>query len=67
MSKACKPPFPAWLDRARRKDARRWAKMSPAEIVDDINRRGEEAERWATEHAGSRPSQSSSRKRILPG
>ena len=44
MSEPRKPPFPAWLDRVRRRDARRWAKMTPEEIAADINRRGEKAE-----------------------
>lgn len=44
MSEPRKPPFPAWLDRVRRRDARRWAKMTPEEIAADINCRGEKAE-----------------------
>ena len=39
MSEPRKTPFPAWLDRIRRADARRWAKMSPEEIAADIHER----------------------------
>ncbi len=47
MKETHRPPFPAWLDKARRRDARRWAKMSGEEMLTDIHQRAQEALEWA--------------------
>lgn len=39
MREPRKIPFPQWLDRVRRADARRWAEMSPEEVALDIHQR----------------------------
>ena len=43
MSERHDPPFPAWLDRVRRANSRRHAKMSPKERIADIHRGAQEA------------------------
>ncbi len=35
--------IPDWLDRSRRRASRRWAKMTPDQVAEEINRRGREA------------------------
>ena len=63
MTKRHNPGFPAWLDRARKADSRRYAKMTPEEVAADINRRGRQAAEGYAERRGTPPHALRQRKR----